>query len=72
MIVNLQPTAKELEDLRSITQNNLDNICEYTGEDTLAYELPFLQQEFGLALQIKNLLLTPDSETQELTLNNEV
>ena len=56
MIIALKPNADELVDLRSLTEANLDNILEYTGEGTLAYELPFSQQEFGLALQIKDLL----------------
>ena len=79
MIVALQPTADELVNLRSLTEANLDNILDYAGQGTLAYELPFSQQEFGLALQIKDLLeeggrvllLTPDSEPQELTLQTE-
>lgn len=81
MIIALKPTTNELANLRSLTEANLDNIVKYTGEGTLAYELPFSQQEFGLALQIKQilaqggrvLLLTPDSDIpQELTLEQEV
>lgn len=81
MIIALQPTGDELADLRSLTEANLDNILDYTGQGILAYELPFSQQEFSLALQIKDLLsqggrvllLTLDSDiSQELTLIQEV
>lgn len=81
MILYLKPTNDELADLKSLTERNLDIIWDYTPENTLAYELPFSEQEFAIALQIKNvlaqggrvLLLTPESDIpQELTLEQEV
>lgn len=79
MIIALQPTGDELAELCSLTEANLDNILDYIGQGTLTYELPFSQQEFATALQIKDLLaqgsrvllLTPDSKAQEFTLQTE-
>ncbi len=45
MIIELQPTAEQLEELRSITQKNLDNIWRYTGQGVLEFTLaPFYQE----------------------------
>lgn len=81
MILHLKPNDDELVELNSLTSRNLDSIWDYTPENTLPYELPFSEQEFAIALQIKDvlaqggrvLLLTPDSENpQELLLEQEV
>lgn len=49
IVVDLQPTAEELENLRMITQKNLDNICEYTGEGVLEFTLAPFHQELLLS-----------------------
>lgn len=79
MILHLKPTGDELENLRTISKKNLDNIWIYEPQDTLEYEIPCSIEHFFIAQQIKDvlaqggrvLLLTPDSESQELTLTSE-
>lgn len=90
--VDLKPTPDELENLRLITQKNLDNILQYTDESTLEFTLAPFHQELLLSEEPsaerayyvyfmlrdllqqggRILLLTPDTEPQELTLEQEV
>lgn len=81
MILHLKPTADELEDLRTMSKRNLENIWIYQPQDTLSYEVPLNEEDLLIAVQIKQviaqggrvLLLTPDSQQpQELTLEQEV
>ena len=81
MIINLKPTAEELEELRVITKRNLDHIWIYEPEDMLPYELPWSDEDIQTITTVLDvlhnggrvLLLTPDSDIpQELTLEQEV
>lgn len=89
--VDLQLNADELEELRSITETNLNNILDYTGQGTLEFTLaPFhkellMKEEPSVAVAHhvyftlrdllqqggRILLLAPDSQPQELTLEQE-
>lgn len=82
MIIQLKPeTDDELQELGAMSQRNKDKIWNYCPTDILEFEIPFSDEEFAIALQIKDvlrnggrvLLLTPDSDIpQELTLEQEV
>lgn len=80
MIITLKPTADEVDELLALIQRNLDSLANYDPEHFLTYEIPFSDDEFAIAQQIKSvlqqggrvLLLTPDSDVpQELVTNNE-
>ncbi len=84
MILHLKPNADELENLRTMSKRNLENIWVYQPQDMLPYEVPLdeedLLRDLEIAQQIKQvlanngrvLLLTPDSDIpQELTLTPE-
>ncbi len=81
MIIQLKPeTDDELQQLNAITERNKYKIWKYQPTDVLDFEIPFSEEEFAIASQVKQvlakggrvLLLTPDSNIpQELVLNNE-
>ena len=56
LTIRLQPNGDELADLRTITEGNLNAILDYVPDAILYFNLPFSQEEFDIAIQIKELL----------------
>lgn len=77
MTINLEPTAEELENLRLITVENLDNISQYREKGILEFQLPFSEEDVQIINTVLDVLynggrilvLTPESDIpQELTI----